>query len=52
MSIRNERESRHERLTESVLARPREMFGESLPELALVTAIVTAVITATLALSG
>jgi len=52
MSIRSEGKGRSGRLTESVLVRPREMFGESLPELALVTAIVTAVITATLALSG
>jgi len=52
MSIRNELDGRSERLVASVLARPRELFGESLPELALVTAIVAAVISATIALSG
>jgi hypothetical protein len=36
----------------SVLTQPRELFGQSLPELALVTAIVAAVITATISLSG
>jgi hypothetical protein len=51
MSIRNELDRRTERLS-SVLVRPRELFGESLPELALVTAIVTAVITATISLSA
>jgi hypothetical protein len=34
------------------LARPRELFGESLPELLLVTAVVTAVVSALLALDG
>ena len=35
-----------------VLARPRELFGESIPELLLVTAIVAAVVSALLALNG
>ena len=36
----------------SVLARPRELFGESLPELALLTAVVAAVVSALMALNG
>ena len=52
MSIRSEGRGRSERLTESVVIRPRELFGESLPELVLLTAIVAAVVSATLALSG
>lgn len=36
----------------SVLARPRELFGESLPELALLTAVVTAVVSVLVALNG
>jgi hypothetical protein len=52
MSIRNDYLLRPERLAAAVLDRPRELFGESLPELALVIAIVAAVITATVALSG
>jgi hypothetical protein len=51
MSVRNELDRGTERFS-SVLVRPRELFGESLPELALVTAIVTAVITATISLSS
>jgi hypothetical protein len=51
MSTRN-RGHRPERVVANVLERPRELFGESLPELALVTAIVAAVISATVALSG
>jgi hypothetical protein len=35
-----------------VLARPRELFGESVPELLLVTAVVAAVVSAVLALNG
>jgi hypothetical protein len=35
-----------------VLARPRELFGESLPELLLVTAVVAAVISAVFTLNG
>jgi hypothetical protein len=34
------------------LARPREMFGESLPELALVTAVVAAVVSGAVALAA
>lgn len=52
MSIRNEAGHAAERVAAAVLERPREAFGESLPELALVTAIVAAVISATVALSG
>ena len=36
----------------SVLARPRELFGESLPELLLVVAVVAAVVSAVVALNG
>jgi hypothetical protein len=36
----------------SVLARPRELFGESLPELALLTAVVAAVVGVLVALNG
>jgi len=35
-----------------VLARPRELFGESLPELLLLTAVVATVVSAVLALNG
>jgi hypothetical protein len=35
-----------------VVDRPRELFGESLPELLLLTAVVAAVVSAVLALSG
>ena len=34
------------------LARPRELFGESLPELLLLTAVVAAVVSAVFALNG
>jgi hypothetical protein len=34
------------------LARPRELFGESLPELLLFTAVVAAVVSAVVALGG
>lgn len=34
------------------LARPQELFGESLPELVLVTAVVVAIVSAVLALNG
>ena len=44
--------SRTARLTAEVLARPRELFGESLPELLLVCAIVAAVVSAMGALNG
>jgi hypothetical protein len=35
-----------------VLARPRELFGESLPELLLLVAVVAAVVSAVLGLDG
>ncbi|HUQ51049.1 MAG TPA: hypothetical protein VM692_02430 [Gammaproteobacteria bacterium] len=35
-----------------VLARSRELFGDSLPELLLVTAVVVAVVSAVLTLNG
>jgi hypothetical protein len=35
-----------------VLARPRELFGESIPELLLVTAVVAAVVSGLLSLSA
>jgi hypothetical protein len=34
------------------LARPRDLFGESLPELLLLIAVVTAVVSAVLGLDG
>jgi hypothetical protein len=34
------------------LGRPRELFGESLPELLLLTAVVATVVSALLALNG
>jgi len=34
------------------LPRPRELFGQSLPELLLLTAVVAAVVSAVVALSG
>jgi hypothetical protein len=34
------------------LARPRELFGDSIPELLLASAVVAAVVTAVLALNG
>ena len=40
------------RVAASVLARPREIFGESLPELLLLTAVVAAVVSALFALNG
>ena len=40
------------RLAASVLARPRELFGESLPELLLLTAVVAAVVSAVFLLNG
>jgi hypothetical protein len=40
------------RLAADVLDRPREAFGESLPELLLVAAVVGAVVSAVLALNG
>jgi hypothetical protein len=35
-----------------VLARPRDLFGESLPELLLLVAVVAAVVSAVLGLDG
>jgi hypothetical protein len=40
------------RLTADVLARPRELFGESLPELLLVTAVLAAVVSAVVTLNN
>ena len=40
------------RAATSALARPRELFGESLPELLLLTAVVAAVVSALFALNG
>lgn len=36
----------------SILARPQELFGESLPELVLLSAVVAAVVSAAAALNG
>ena len=36
----------------NALARPRELFGESLPELLLLVAVVAAVVSAALGLDG
>jgi hypothetical protein len=43
---------RFSRPAAKVLGRPRELFGESLPELLLLTAVVAAVVSALLALSS
>lgn len=43
---------RFSRPAAKVVGRPRELFGESLPELLLLTAVVAAVVSAVLALSG
>lgn len=43
---------RFSRPAANALARPRELFGESIPELLLVTAVVAAVVSAVLALNG
>jgi hypothetical protein len=51
MTTRNTRR-RAGRLTAGVLLRPRELFGESLPELLLLTAVVAAVVSAVLELHG
>jgi len=40
------------RLTADALARPRELFGDSLPELLLVTAVLAAVVSAVLTLNN
>lgn len=47
-----ELKTRTARLTADVLARPRELFGESLPELLLVSAVVAAVVSAVVALNA
>jgi hypothetical protein len=52
MATRTSRGRRPIGLAASVLARPRELFGESLPELLLVTAVVAAVVSAVFALNG
>jgi hypothetical protein len=48
------RELKHRtaRLTADVLARPRELFGDSLPELLLVGAVMAAVVSAVVALNA
>jgi hypothetical protein len=50
MRARKDRGRRVARPTAGALARPRELFGESLPELLLVTAVVAAVVSGVLAL--
>jgi hypothetical protein len=52
MTIRTIRGSKPARMAADVLARPRALFGESLPELLLVTAVVAAVVSAVFALNG
>lgn len=52
MTIRKDRSRRVPRPLAAVLPRPRELFGESLPELLLVVAVVAAVVSAVLALNG
>jgi hypothetical protein len=52
MTTRKDPGRRLARPTVSTLARPQELFGESLPELLLVTAVVVAVVSAVLALNG
>ena len=52
MASRNSRSRKPARVAANVLARPRELFGESLPELLLVTAVVAAVVSALFALNG
>jgi hypothetical protein len=52
MTTRKDRGRRPARPITEVLARPRELFGESLPELLLLTAVVAAVVSAVLALNG
>ena len=43
---------RFSRPAAKALKRPRELFGESLPELLLLTAVVAAVVSALVALNG
>jgi len=52
MTTRNALRRRLPRPVAKALARPRELFGESLPELLLLTAVLTAVVSAVLALDG
>jgi hypothetical protein len=52
MSKRIERFRRSAGPALSVLARPRELFGESLPELALLMAVVAAIVSALAAMNG
>jgi hypothetical protein len=52
MSTRTSRSRKPTRVAASVLARPREVFGDSLPEFLLVTAVVAAVVSALFALNG
>jgi hypothetical protein len=52
MTIRKDRGRRPARPAVGGFARPRDLFGESLPELLLLTAVIAAVVSAVLALSG
>lgn len=52
MTTINTGRRRPARLAAGVLQRPRELFGESLPELLLLTAVVAAVVSAVLELHG
>ena len=52
MTTLKNRARRPARPMADVLARPRELFGESLPELLLVAAVVAAVVSGVLTLNG
>jgi len=52
MSTLKNRVRRPARPRADVLARPRELFGESLPELLLVAAVVAAVVSGLFSLNG
>ena len=52
MSLRTSRRRNPKRVAASALARPRELFGESIPELLLATAVLAAVVSALFALNG
>jgi hypothetical protein len=52
MTTRKDRGRRLARPLAGSLARPRELFGESLPELLLLTAVVAAVVTGVMALNA
>jgi hypothetical protein len=52
MATRTTRSRRPARVAADVLAGPRELFGDSLPELLLVAAVVAAVVSALFALNG